>query len=59
MYETIPGFTMEDLSNFHNNFVKNDHYTIMILGKKEKLNLEVLKEFGEIHHLTLEDVFGY
>ena len=31
----------------------------MVLGSKEDLDLEVLKNYGEIVHLTLEDVFGY
>ncbi len=31
----------------------------MILGDKEKLDMDVLKEYGEIKFLTLEDIFGY
>jgi len=59
VYEAIPDFTMEDLTNFHNSYIKNDNYTIMVLGSKEDLDLNVLKQYGEIIHLTLEDVFGY
>ena len=50
--------TMDDLSNFHNSYIKNDNYTIMVLGNKD-LKLDVLKQYGEIKHLALEDVFGY
>ena len=59
VYEAIPDFTIEDLTNFHNSYIKNDNYTIMVLGSKEDLDLNVLKQYGEIIHLTLEDVFGY
>jgi hypothetical protein len=31
----------------------------MVLGAKSDLDLSVLKEYGEIKHLTLEEVFGY
>jgi hypothetical protein len=30
-----------------------------VLGAKDDLDLEVLKQYGEIKHLTLKDVFGY
>jgi predicted Zn-dependent peptidase len=59
VYREVSNFTMEDLTNFHNNYIKNDHYTIMVLGNQKDLDLEVLKQYGEIVHLTLEDVFGY
>jgi predicted Zn-dependent peptidase len=58
IYKSVPNFTMDDLSNFHNSYIKNDNYTIMVLGNKD-LKLDVLKQYGEIKHLTLEDVFGY
>ena len=32
---------------------------VMILGDKEKLDMEVLKQYGEIKFLSLEDIFGY
>ena len=32
---------------------------MVILGDKEKLDMDVLKEYGEIKFLTLEDIFGY
>jgi predicted Zn-dependent peptidase len=58
VYEAVPNFSMKDLSNFHNSYIKNDNYTIMVLGNKN-LKLDVLKQYGKIKHLTLEDVFGY
>ena len=58
VYEAVPNFTMDDLSNFHNSYIKNDNYTIMVLGNKD-LKLDVLRQYGKIKHLTLEDVFGY
>ena len=58
VYEAVPNFSMKDLSDFHNSCIKNDNYTIMVLGNKN-LKLDVLKQYGKIKHLTLEDVFGY
>ena len=58
IYKSVPNFTMDDLTNFHNSYIKNDNYTIMVLGNKD-LKLDVLRQYGELKHLTLEDVFGY
>ena len=59
VYSAIPEFNMEDLINFHNEFVKNENYTIMVLGDKDALDMDVLKSYGEVKHLTLEGIFGY
>ena len=32
----------------HNNYIKNDNYTIMILGNKDALDLEKIKKYGEV-----------
>ena len=39
--------------------MNNNTRVVMILGSKDDLDLDVLKKYGEIEHLTLEDVFGY
>lgn len=59
VYSEIPNFNMEDLLGFHNDFVKNENYTIMVLGNQDELDIDVLKSFGEVRYLTLNDVFGY
>ena len=59
LYENVSAFTMKDLTEFHNSHVKNDNYTYMVLGSLEELDMEVLKTYGEVNVLTLEDIFGY
>jgi len=34
-------------------------YTLVVLGKKDKLNMEELGKYGKIEILKLEDIFGY
>ena len=34
-------------------------YTILVLGNKDELNIDALKEYGDVKFLSLEDVFGY
>jgi len=59
LYEAVKNFDMSSLKEFHNSYISNGTRVIMVLGSKDNLDLEALREYGEIQHLTLEDVFGY
>ncbi len=59
VYEAVPNMTMADLKAFHKNYIKNSDYNIMVIGKKDGLNMAALKEYGPVKELSLEDVFGY
>ena len=50
---------MNDIKSFHNEFISGNEYTILVLGNKKDLDLNALKEYGEIKFLSLEEVFGY
>ncbi len=59
VYEAVQNFDMSNLRDFHNSHISSGTRVVMVLGSKEDLDLDVLKQYGEIKHLTLEDVFGY
>jgi len=59
VYQGVQTFDMSSLREFHNSHIANGIRVVMVLGSKDDLDLEVLKQYGEIKHLTLEDVFGY
>lgn len=59
LYSAIQNFNMNTLNDFHNSHISNKNRVVMVLGSKSNLDLNVLKKYGEIKHLTLEDVFGY
>ena len=59
IYDALPTFDISTLTSFHNSHISGETRVVMVLGSKEDLDLEVLKNYGEIVHLTLEDVFGY
>ena len=59
VYDALPTFDINTLTSFHNSHISGGTRVVMVLGSKEDLDLEVLKNYGEIVHLTLEDVFGY
>ncbi len=59
VYEQVPTMTLADLKAFHEKYVKNGQYNIMVIGKKENLDIKALENYGPITYLGLEQVFGY
>ena len=59
VYNNINSYSMNDIKSFHNEFISGNEYTILVLGNKKDLDLNALKEYGEIKFLSLEEVFGY
>lgn len=59
IYAKIPEMTFEDVKAFQNTRIKNKPYAILIIGKKEGLDMKILETYGNVKYLTLKDVFGY
>jgi predicted Zn-dependent peptidase len=59
LYDEVQTFDIASLREFHNSHISSGTRVVMVLGSKEDLDLDILKQYGEIKHLTLEDVFGY
>ena len=59
IYNEVQEMDMTTLKDFHNLNIAPATRIVMVLGDKDNLDLEVLKEYGEIKFLTLEDIFGY
>jgi len=49
----------DDLKSFHQKNVANKKYTLVVIGKKDKIDFDVLKKFGPVTELKVDDVFGY
>ena len=59
VYKAIPTMSMDDLRAFHQAYVKDSEYNIMVIGKEDKVDMAALKEYGPLTQLSLEEVFGY
>lgn len=59
IYAALPALTLTAISDFQKQYVKPLQYTIVVLGKKDKLDMNVLSKYGPVKVLTLEDIFGY
>ena len=49
----------EMLLDFHRRNVKGRAFTTLVLGDKDKIDIDHLKTLGEYKELTMEQLFGF
>ncbi len=59
IYNKVNTMTFADVKAFQDAKIKSKPESILILGKKENLDIKTLEKYGTIKYLTLKDVFGY
>ncbi len=59
IYTSLTKLSLKDINEFQKQYVKPLQYTIVVLGKKDKLDMDVLSKYGHVTVLTLSDIFGY
>lgn len=59
LYPQTQQLELKDLKTFFDANIKGNNYTYLVIGNKELVDVEVLKEMGEYQELTLEELFGY
>lgn len=61
-YQSLAGnkkVVLESLKGFHKTVIKDRKFTFLVLGDKDKLDMNYLKSLGDFETLTLEEAFGY
>jgi predicted Zn-dependent peptidase len=59
IYTKVATMTFEDVKKFQDEKIKNKPASILVLGKKDLLDIKTLEKYGTVKYLTLNDVFGY
>ncbi len=59
IFDKVQTMKYEDIKTFHDTYVKGKPQTILVLGKKDGLDIKALEKYGPVKFLTLKDVFGY
>lgn len=59
VYEKVKTMTFDDLKKFHETYVKDQSYVTVLIGSKDKIDFNDLKNYGEVKELSLEEIFGY
>lgn len=59
LYKKMQSVSADDLVAFHKKYVKGRAFTFLVMGSKDRIDLNMLKQFGKLQELSLEEVFGY
>jgi len=59
IYRQIENLQFHDLKEFYQTSIKPIHFNTAIIGKKENLNMDAVKEMGGFVELSREEIFGY
>lgn len=58
-YASIPTMSFDDIKRFQEQYIKGNTYTFLVLGSRDKIDLNKLGQWGTVKELSLEEVFGY
>jgi predicted Zn-dependent peptidase len=59
IFEQVQKMELKDIQHFFDTHIKPAHYSILIIGKRDKVNFAYLNKIAEVKELGLEEVFGY
>lgn len=59
IFTTIPTYSLTDIKSFQEQNLKNQKYTVLVLGNKDNLDMKALEKYGPVKFLELKDIFGY
>ncbi|RLD53394.1 MAG: insulinase family protein, partial [Bacteroidetes bacterium] len=59
VYNYMETITMEEFGDFFNTYIKGNKYSILVIGKKEMLDMKALEKLGDVKELTLKEIFNY
>lgn len=59
MYERMQRGTLDELLDFQHTHVQDRPYSFLVMGSKERIDLDYLGQFGPVKELSMEEVFGY
>ncbi len=59
IYADVDKLTFDDIKNFSKAEIASKPYTYCVVANNKKINLDDLKQYGEVKTISLEDLFGY
>ena len=59
IFEKVKDMQFADVKNFQSKNIKSLPSTILVLGKKDALDIKTLEKYGKVTYLSLKEIFGY
>jgi predicted Zn-dependent peptidase len=59
IFETISTMSLSDVKRYFEEHIKPANYSVLLIGKRDKIDFKYLRTIADVHELTLEELFGY
>ena len=59
VYEKTQKFTLDDIANFQQQYIKGKTLNVVLIGDRNKINFKALQPYGKVQEVTLDELFGY
>jgi predicted Zn-dependent peptidase len=59
VFETIQTMKLDDVQKYFDEHIKPAKYSVILVGKRDKVDFNYLKKIADVREFTLEEVFGY
>ena len=59
VYDQTQKFTLNDVVKFEQDYMKDRHFNVVLIGSKDKINKKELEKYGKVQQLTMDQLFGY
>lgn len=59
IYESVPRMSFADIEQFYNSRIPNKPGVLCVIGSKDRIKIDDLKQYGQVIELSLKDIFGY
>ncbi len=59
IFEKVKDMQFTDVKNFQSKNIKSLPSTILVLGKKDALDIKTLEKYGKVTYLSLKEIFWY
>ncbi|MCS7073923.1 MAG: insulinase family protein, partial [Bacteroidia bacterium] len=59
IFGKISSIKLSDIEAFSKNYVQGKPHILLVMGDQTKLDMQVLKSYGEVKMVTMEEILGY
>ncbi|HRF41056.1 MAG TPA: insulinase family protein, partial [Saprospiraceae bacterium] len=59
IYDHLQTCSIQDLQAFQQQYVKGRAFTFLVLGSRDRVDMDYLASFGPVKELGMEEIFGY
>ncbi|MDR2040946.1 MAG: insulinase family protein [Tannerella sp.] len=59
IYETIQTMTLDDVQKYFDEHIRPAGYSVLLIGKRDRIDFNYLKKIADVRELSLEELFGY